>query len=213
MTTQLNMLDRAVAKLLRAGMTAEMTNVIDGTPDWAFVILCHSLIEGAVNDSLSRHISPPEAAQEIVSLSIARRLALMNKLSLARPSENGDELTRQALSFARALGKLRNQYAHKVSLVVRSIDEVIDAHPDTQLRSELESGFHGEKDEPTRRKILAQLLLFAAYLHVEDELRAAVNHRQFVAQSEQWQAEVAKKYQLEVIRLLDETVAKSDGGR
>lgn len=92
--------------------------------DWGFIIKLHAVIEAAIERSvLERCFTKGFGRKDERVEKIAARLSFDGRVSKLAFAEAFGLLTSTSVAFCRALNQMRNQYAHKISNLSKSITE------------------------------------------------------------------------------------------
>jgi hypothetical protein len=101
------------------GLPAGFYEKLSGEDDWSFIIKVHSLIEAAVNYSLTAALGDPRLEGVIASLSMGGKtgkVAFMRALGLAETIH---------VRVIDGLSSLRNTFVHKIANVQMTLEEYI----------------------------------------------------------------------------------------
>lgn len=120
------------------GFLASLLN--DGSDDWSFVIKLHTVAEAALTHLLTAALRREELADLFASLPMSDskrgKIAIAARLNL---------IDRNRAAFFRALGRIRNRFAHDVKNVGLRIEDFarsLPQHEEEQFWKDLVGGPH-----------------------------------------------------------------------
>lgn len=123
-----------------AGFLERLLN--DGD-DWSFVIKVHSLVEAALTHAITTTVARSELKEFFGALAIGDtkrgKLAVAHRLHL---------LDKRRIAFFRALGRIRNQFAHDVKHVGLRVEQSIALMPSNEHESVWRDLIQGYTIEP-----------------------------------------------------------------